>query len=122
MLERLGQSSFPLGLLLLRFKETFQVSLNTEASCACDIGRETGWLSSSGQGCFVDACELPSHIIWFTLPPSHIRSCLLSPHYPWVVILVFMSNLGKSGNLLYPHCPLAFFIQEEFPTYLFPHV
>lgn len=85
---------FPRGFLLLKFKETFQVSLNAEASCGCDMDRETGWLSSSGQGCSVDAYELPNHTIWFTLPPPPLQNKQPTPLYSFPTIPGF----GDSSN------------------------
>lgn len=61
---------------------------------------------------------LPSKInnlLLFTLSPPSLGLVIL-------VILVFASNFFKSGNLLYSHCPLTFFIQEELPIPPFLHV
>lgn len=99
--------------------------MNTEASCGCDIGRETGWLSFCGQGCF-DGWVMSSPVITFGLPfpfsPSKIKNPLLFTLSPpplglvILVILVFISNLGRSGNLLYSHCPLTFICPRRVPN------
>ena len=65
-------------------------------------------------------------------PPSKINNPLLFTLSPlalilvildrYLVILALVSDTGKPGNLLYSHCLLMSFIQEEFPIHPFPCV
>ena len=139
MLEKCGQSSIPSGTLSCWHSERPPKSPWTQRQIGDVVWTEKQDhchpLGSVGPGkaALMGNHELPNHTIWFTFfPSSKINNPFLFT-LSWLalvlvildcslLILALFNDPGEPGNLLYSHCLLMSFFQEEFPVHPFPCV